>query len=173
MNLKTVFSLTTILKKYGLLLIGFTLGLNSCTHTNSSFSQKKRGGRYRNAEMELFKIQSDSTNGNSHKVSTDNYVKIIAATNEMHNEHIGITGSTSEVYKAYESLKENCSFSELYPLLKHDSSAVRVYAYQAIVSKDSTQQERAWKELKGKDDLITTFSGCIKMRVPINMLRVF
>ncbi len=94
--------------------------------------------------------------------NSEYYISTIARNNEVHSAHIGFAGVKSEVYGAYEGLKNSSKMSELFSLLQHDSAAVRVYAYKAIVERDSSLTESAWKELKGKNDMVLTFSGCLK-----------
>lgn len=104
--------------------------------------------------------------------SIDYYVNQIAIKNEVHSEHIGFGGSKSDIYIVYERLRDNLKTKDLFPLLKHDSTAVRIYAYNAIIEKDSTLSERAWKEIKGKNDLVHTQSGCLGMNETIrNMIK--
>ncbi|XOV68712.1 MAG: hypothetical protein ACFHU9_05935 [Fluviicola sp.] len=116
-------------------------------------------------ERELYPSELDTEDMKA--MGVDYCIDIIASNNQVHSAHVGSTGVKSDTYKAYECLASNHSISELLPLLQHDSTAVRVYAYHAIVKKDSTYADRAWKELKGKDDEVTTFSGCIMMTMPI------
>ncbi|MDB3907779.1 hypothetical protein N9355_09945 [Crocinitomicaceae bacterium] len=105
--------------------------------------------------------------------SIDDYVNTIALKNEVHSAHVGIAGSKSDTYSAYEGLIQVSTTNELFPLLQHDSTAVRVYAYKAIILKDSTLQKKAWDAMKGKNDRVKTFSGCIKFEEPISSVIQF
>lgn len=100
-------------------------------------------------------------NSTNNQDSTEFYVNIIAKANQVHSEHVGYGGSKSEIFSAYEWMRNNMKIKEIFPLLKHDSTAVRVYAYKAIITKDSTMSARAWQNIKGKNDLVFTLSGCI------------
>lgn len=102
--------------------------------------------------------------------SAEYYITIIAIKNEVHSKNIGFGGGKSEIYTAYERLRDNLKTNDFFPLLKHDSTAVRIYAYNAIVEKDSTMSERAWKEIKGKNDLVYTLSGCTGMNETIRSI---
>ena len=104
------------------------------------------------------------------KDSADYYINLIAVTNEVHSKHVGLGGGKSQIYNAYERLRDNLNTEDIFPLLSHDSSAVRIYAYNAIVEKDSTLSGRAWKEIKGKNDQVYTQSGCIGMNETIKNL---
>ncbi|MFT5581578.1 MAG: hypothetical protein ACI9G9_000829 [Psychromonas sp.] len=87
--------------------------------------------------------------------------------NEVHSAHIGFGGNKSRIYIAYERLRDNLTIEEIISLLKHDSTEVRIYAYNAIVEKDSTKSELACKEIKGKNDQVYTQSGCLGMNESI------
>lgn len=110
---------------------------------------------------------SDLNKAKFNQDSSDYYINKIAIKNEVHSEHIGFGGSESQIYIAYERLRDNLNIEDIFPLLKHDSTAVRIYSYYAIVEKDSTMSERAWKELKGKNDLVYNQSGCTGMNETI------
>ena len=85
----------------------------------------------------------DSSEIELNSLSRDYCLEVIAHHNEVHSAHIGEAGSKSEIYEAFECLESSFSIPELLPLLKHDSTAVRVYAYNAIIRKDSNYKQRA------------------------------
>ncbi len=108
------------------------------------------------------------------KDSADYYINLIANKNEVHSKHIGFGGGKSQIYNAYERLRDNLNTEDIFPLLSHDSAAVRIYAYNAIVEKDSTLAKRAWNEIKGKNDQVYTQSGCIGMNETLkNVIKGF
>lgn len=101
-------------------------------------------------------------NSTNYQDSTEFYVKLIARTNEFQSAHTGYGGIKTDVYSAYEWMLNNLNVKEIFPLLKHDSAAVRIYAYKAIITKDSTLFDKAWQDLEGKNDTVITQSGCIQ-----------
>ncbi|UGU14235.1 hypothetical protein LS482_10975 [Sinomicrobium kalidii] len=100
----------------------------------------------------------------------ETYVSFIANINEVQSAGIGVALANSEVYDSFEGLYQVANINDLYPLLEHDSVAVRVYAYLAIVLKDSTLRESAWGKMKGKKELVRTFFACKRDEKPVDIV---
>lgn len=110
------------------------------------------------------KFPIDSTNQEVLNEKTVKFsIDLIAQYNEYHADYVGYGGGKSDIYKAFEMIRDSLEIKELFKLLKHDSQAVRVYAHFAIEQKDSTQVDKAWSALRGKKEKLFTLNGCIGM----------
>lgn len=97
----------------------------------------------------------------THSDSLEFHVNRIAQKNEVHSQFIGRSGINSSSYESFESLRDHLTTDELFGLLQHDSLPVRVYAFLAITSNDSSLKKVAWSEFKGKKQKAMYLNGCI------------
>lgn len=93
--------------------------------------------------------------------NVDILVAILAKNNTVYDDAVGIGGAYLEEYASFERLKQIATMKRLFELLQHDSVAVRVYAFKAIVHRDSNLLNIAYQQVKGKDELVKSQSGCI------------
>lgn len=147
------------------LFIAVTFGLFGCKTNNDKATDQIPFPSIIMEEKEVF-FRIDS----SDLCDPETYVSFIADINEVHGSLIGVALANSEVYESFEGLYKAANINDLYPLLEHDSAAVRVYAYLAIVLKDSTLCESAWGKMKGKKEYVRTFNACIRDEKPIDIV---
>lgn len=85
----------------------------------------------------------------------------MAESNSIHGEAIGIGGIKSDQYRRFEKMKKMFSDSELLTLLKHSSSAVKIYALYTLLGNEYKFPyfQVALRSLKD-DSKVTTMYGC-------------
>jgi hypothetical protein len=92
--------------------------------------------------------------------SVNGAILLIAHANEVVSKRVGEGGVTTNVYRAYELLQERATTSQLTGLLRHDSAAVRVYAFSALSKRDGFRKETSLKLLRRPDEIVYIMSGC-------------
>jgi hypothetical protein len=87
----------------------------------------------------------------------------LAMQEQVESQQVGFSGSFSEVYEAYEALKQQASLEELALLLRHPSPNVRYYALLGLAGKDPKNKTTYYQQLAGKYDSLNTLDGCVGM----------
>ncbi len=101
------------------------------------------------------------------ETNLDKLIVIIAKQNVVNEKFVGIAGTYTDVYAAFERMNEIASSDELFRLLDHASGAVRVYAYKCLQTREAGLSENAKVILEKSDMEVDWFSGCIRSVVPI------
>ncbi|MDB5120619.1 MAG: hypothetical protein JWN56_1837 [Sphingobacteriales bacterium] len=83
--------------------------------------------------------------------------------NSVESSHIGEGGSPSKQWEKYEQLKKVASNDQLVALTNHKNSAVRCYAFQALVTKRSDKIFSILLKHLNDTSRVNTLSGCIGM----------
>lgn len=104
------------------------------------------------------------------ETNVDTLVAILAKGNTVYSDAVGVGGSYIEEYASFDRLKQIASGKRLFELLQYDSAAVRVYAFEAIILRDSTLFNSAYKRIKGKDEYVKTLLGCMGMNMKVKEL---
>jgi hypothetical protein len=98
--------------------------------SNNMHGEKKVDSRM----VKLANVYSDSEN-------VGRLIEILERSDCYYGKRVGIEGKISDVYQAYEDLKENVSDSVWVKLSYSRSGVMRVYAYQALENNRSLQKQ--------------------------------
>ena len=88
-------------------------------------------------------------------------LKNIANSEHVEAEQIGYGLKRSDVFKSFINLKELATPLELFQLVNNNNVNIKVYAYVALVEKDSILAKQAFKIHRNDRQEFTLYSGCI------------
>ena len=91
----------------------------------------------------------------------DQLTTYLARQEQIESQTIGFSGSFSEVYEAYDLLKQHASLEQLKLLLNHFSPIVRFYALMALAERNETHKKYYFQLLKGKYQKVSMLDGCV------------
>lgn len=90
-------------------------------------------------------------------------IETLAKAESLDDEAVGIGGTKSDTFKAYELLRERATKDELLKLLEHDAAVVRGYAFRALVDRKEAVDWLSLLRARAQDKAkVTTFQGCVR-----------
>lgn len=92
----------------------------------------------------------------------------IANCNELDASGVGFDGRKTEQYARYENLLKYASDSDLISFTRYNNAVVRVYAFYALIEKNSPLVISIFKDHVNDAEEIETFSGCLKLKEAVN-----
>ncbi|MEO0683619.1 MAG: hypothetical protein AAFY76_00880 [Cyanobacteria bacterium J06649_11] len=88
-------------------------------------------------------------------------IETIATASLYECGHIGLSGQSSEIYTAYERLRDKATDEELIELFHHQNSLVSVYAGYALIDKKIMTADKVFGEIIKRDTVLSTMCGCL------------
>lgn len=107
-----------------------------------------------------------STRDTIHKMVTE----MVATNRYDENFSIGIGGILSKQYQLFQRLVQIATPQQLIELTSHKNAVVRLYAFQALRSKEVIIPERTLKQFANDTSIITVMRGCIVLQQSMNLL---
>ena len=89
-----------------------------------------------------------STIGNIHNNRIENLINIIEASNCVYGKGVGIAGKPNQTYEAFSELNNLASDSLLFKLTYHNNTILKIYAYKALVERNSNLAKKVQDRLK-------------------------
>jgi len=97
-------------------------------------------------------------------------VSDLAKDNRIESMTIGFSGTRSAVFQKFKLLKLIANRESLELLLNHEAANVRYYAFQSLISLDSSREEQFFKHVRGKYDFVESLEGCVRGESPLFLL---
>ena len=97
-------------------------------------------------------------------------VSDLAKENKIESKTVGFSGDRSTIYSKYQLLKLIADQESLELLLDHEAANVRYYAFQSLISLDSSREEQFFKHVRGKYDFVESLEGCVRGESPLFLL---
>jgi len=143
-------------------LIFTLLLLSSCVNEEKGSNSRSCEPNFQTSCTPLVLLDGPSPNlrhvGNMY---LDQLTTYLARQEQIESRTIGFSGSFSEVYEAYDLLKQHASLEQLKLLLNHFSPIVRFYALMALAERDGTHKKYYFQLLKGKYQKVSMLDGCV------------
>ena len=106
-------------------------------------------------------INSYAQNNHDKAVNIDSLIVLLASDNRVEGEYLGRSAHRSEKYETFTVLKQNVDEKFLIQLTKHDSAAVRGYAFWALVEMKSKHTYKILRKHKRDKERVIYFNGCL------------
>jgi len=97
-------------------------------------------------------------------------VSDLAKDNRIDSMTLVCSGTRSAVFQKFKLLKLIANQESLELLLNHEAANVRYYAFQSLISLDSSRQEQFFKHVRGKYDFVESLEGCVRGESPLFLL---
>lgn len=78
----------------------------------------------------------------------------------VYESAIGFAGAYTEIYACFERLCELSSDKEMFELVKHSNTNVRLYALKGLIAKESPYTSKAKLLLNTDEEMVCIFNGC-------------
>ena len=91
----------------------------------------------------------------------DSLVNSIAHENTVECEFLGIIGSSSRLYRKFETLKKKATKEELVALTNHVNPVVIAYASYALLDRKLVEPSKLFHKFKADTRQVSTHCGCI------------
>ncbi|MEM7573971.1 MAG: hypothetical protein AAF433_13775 [Bacteroidota bacterium] len=96
-----------------------------------------------------------------HSIERD--LAVLKNADQLESAYLGIVGSPSKTYAAFDRLKEKLSIDDWLELSRDTNTVTRGYAGWALIDLEYPRLEEVYEEFLQNDGFVSTMSGCIMM----------